>query len=90
MVEPNDVMSTASYQLLAISGAVYRRAVYWVLCYYINYPSPMLYINYLPNFLGAAAPRMFADDTNITPSAKTLTPGTQRDDLSKMKTSLDP
>ena len=31
------------------------------------------YINDLLNCLRAAAPRMFADDTNITLSAKTLT-----------------
>ena len=33
----------------------------------------LIYINDLPNCLPAAAPRMFADDTNITLSAKTLT-----------------
>ena len=33
----------------------------------------LIYINDLPNCLLAATPRMFADDTNITLSAKTLT-----------------
>ena len=33
----------------------------------------LIYINDLPNCLLTAAPRMFADDTNITQSAKTLT-----------------
>ena len=33
----------------------------------------LIYINDLPNCLMAAAPRMFADDTIITLSAKTLT-----------------
>ena len=33
----------------------------------------LIYINDLPNCLRAAAPRMFADDTNITLSAKMLT-----------------
>ena len=33
----------------------------------------LIYINDLPSCLLAAAPRMFADDTNITLSAKTLT-----------------
>ena len=33
----------------------------------------LIYINDLPNCLQATAPRMFADDTNITLSAKTLT-----------------
>ena len=33
----------------------------------------LIYIDDLPNRLRAAAPRMFADDTNITLSAKTLT-----------------
>ena len=33
----------------------------------------LLYINDLPNCLRVAFPRMFADDTNITLSAKTLT-----------------
>ena len=33
----------------------------------------LIYINDLPNCLLAAAPRMFADDTNITLSAQTLT-----------------
>ena len=33
----------------------------------------LIYINDLPNFLRAATPRMFTDDTNITLSAKTLT-----------------
>ena len=33
----------------------------------------LIYINDLPNCLLAAAPKMFADDTNITLSAKTLT-----------------
>ena len=32
-----------------------------------------MYINDLPNCLREASPRMFADDTNITPTAKTLT-----------------
>ena len=32
----------------------------------------LMYINDLPNCLWDAAPRMFADDTNITSSAKTL------------------
>ena len=33
----------------------------------------LIYINDLPNFLRGAVPRMFADDTNLTLSAKTLT-----------------
>ena len=33
----------------------------------------LIYINDLPNCLRAAAPRLFADDTNMTRSAKTLT-----------------
>ena len=33
----------------------------------------LIYINDLPNCLRVAAPRMFADDTNITLPAKTLT-----------------
>ena len=37
--------------------------------------------NDLPNCLRAVAPRVFADDTNITLSAKTLTDGTQKQAL---------
>ena len=33
----------------------------------------LIYINDLPNSLRGAVPRMFADDTNLTLSAKTLT-----------------
>ena len=33
----------------------------------------LIYINGLPNSLRGAVPRMFADDTNLTLSAKTLT-----------------
>ena len=33
----------------------------------------LIYINDLPNFLGGAVPRMFADDTNLSLPAKTLT-----------------
>ena len=33
----------------------------------------LIYINDLPNSLRSAVPRMFADDTNLTLSAKTLT-----------------
>ena len=33
----------------------------------------LIYVNDLPNSLRDAVPRMFADDTNLTLSAKTLT-----------------
>ena len=33
----------------------------------------LIYINNLPNSLRDAVPRMFADDTNLTLSAKTIT-----------------
>ena len=52
--------------LPALLLVAYRRAVSWV---------PLLllmYNNDLPNCLRDAAPRMFADDTNITLSAKTV------------------
>jgi len=32
----------------------------------------LMYINNLPNFLWGASPRMFADDTNISLTAKNL------------------
>ena len=41
----------------------------------VSIPGPLLflmYINDLPNCLRVAAPRMFADDTSITLSAKTV------------------
>ena len=44
----------------------YRRAVSSVPCFFL------LYVNVLPNCLRDAAPRMFADDINITLSAKTV------------------
>ena len=53
-------------QLPAMLLVVYHRAVSWVPCFFL------MYINDLPNCLRDAAPRMFADDTNITLSAKTV------------------
>ena len=49
-----------------VSYGVYCRAVSWVPCLFL------MYINDLPNFLRDAAPRMFADDTNITSELNNL------------------
>ena len=51
--------------MLAISGAAWRRAIYWVLF--------LIYIFDLPNCLRGVAQGTFANDPNITLSAKTLT-----------------
>ena len=53
-------------RLPALILVAYRRAVSWVPCLYL------LYINDLPNCLRDAAPRLFADNINITLSAKTV------------------
>ena len=54
-------------QLPALLLVAYRRVASWVPSF--NF---LMYINDLPNCLRVAAPRMFADDTGITLSAKTV------------------
>ena len=58
------VMSIAICYLPTQLLVAYRRAVSWVPCLFL------MFINDLPNCLRDTAPRMFADDTNITLSAK--------------------